>query len=48
MQTEAQAMPPGCAGVRRQGMALTECVAAAGKVLHLPRGKLEGAGDQNG
>jgi hypothetical protein len=47
VEAEAQAVSPGRAGVRRQRTAAPGCLPAAGKVTRLPRGELEGAGDQD-
>src|SRR5438876_9443717 len=46
-KSEAQAVSPGRAGVGRQRTAAPRCLPAAGKVTRLPRGELEGAGDQD-
>jgi hypothetical protein len=47
VEAEAQAVSPGRAGVRRQCAAAPRCLPAAGKVMCLPRGELERAGDQD-
>jgi len=47
VDTEAQAVSPSRAGGGRQRTAATGCLPAAGEVMRLPRGELEGAGDED-
>src|SRR5207302_5379647 len=47
VESETQAVSPRRAGVGRQRTAAPGGLAAAGKVTRLPRGELEGAGDQD-
>jgi hypothetical protein len=47
VEAEAQAMSPSRAGGRRQRTAAPWCLPAAGKVMCLPRGELERAGDHD-
>ena len=47
VESEAQAMSPGRAGVRRQRRAAPRCRPAGGKVTCLPRAELERAGDED-
>jgi hypothetical protein len=47
VEAEAQAVSPCRAGVRRQRTAAPRCLPAEGKVMCLPRGELERAGDQD-
>ena len=47
VKAEAKAVSPGRAGVGRQRMAAPGRRPAAGKVMRLPRGELDGAGDQD-
>ena len=47
VETEAQAVPPGRAGVGRQRSAVRGRLPATGEVARLPRRELEGAGEQD-
>src|ERR1700724_2820110 len=45
VESKAQAVSPGRAGVGRQRTAAPGCLPATGKLTRLPRGELKGAGD---